>query len=466
MRSLRTRLLISHSLPLIIIIILIGFSLDYILETQILLPGFADELSNEARLIAELTANQPDIWDNEQYAQNYLYRLEPILSPIVTLYDREGVFLGSTDQNLNSNNLANVEIVEIFEEDSLIQTVYSRQQKASVVDAFVVVRNDMQVIKGIIQMTYHLEDVFEQFLALRRVIMSVLAVGLFLGAGIALALALDLGRTLQKIKISIQQLARGEDVISPIEQGPEEFRDLIRTVNLLVSRLTTVENNRRILLANLVHEIGRPLGALLPAVQALRAGGLENEELSRDLLIGMEEEISVLRRLLDDLMGLYDQSEGSFIIKKELINLSDWLPTILSAHQEAANMKGLSWATNIEPDLPFLNIDPERMSQAIGNLVNNAIKFTPQGGSILIEVFESDNGIWIQVKDTGTGIPFEEKAFVFSPFFRGKHNKRFPQGMGLGLSIARDLISSHQGHLDFESTPGEGSCFSIWLPIS
>ncbi len=104
MRSLRTRLLISHSLPLLIIILLAGFALDYVVETRILLPSFADELSNEAKLLAELTALQPDIWDEPQAAQAYLARLEPILAPYVSIFDLQGKLLGSTDPFLDIAN--------------------------------------------------------------------------------------------------------------------------------------------------------------------------------------------------------------------------------------------------------------------------------------------------------------------------------------------------------------------------
>jgi len=97
MRSLRTRLLISHSLPLIIIILLTGFALDYLVETQILLPTFADELTNEAKLLAEFAALQADLWEESQNAQGYLSRLEPILGAYVSLFDSQGKFLGSTD---------------------------------------------------------------------------------------------------------------------------------------------------------------------------------------------------------------------------------------------------------------------------------------------------------------------------------------------------------------------------------
>jgi signal transduction histidine kinase len=317
---------------------------------------------------------------------------------------------------------------------------------------------------GVIQMTYRLENVYGQFLTLRRVIIGILTVGVFLGAGIALLLAINLSRSLQQVVVSIHQLATGQEVASPVEQGPEEIRDLVRTVNTLVTRLQTMETTRRKLLINLVHELGRPLGALLPAVQALEAGAVDNETLRQELLAGMEGEIGILRRLLDDLTGLYDQSMGSFVLANQPVNLNEWLPNLFRTHREAAYVKGLSWQSKIPADLPVLEVDPDRLAQAIGNLVNNAIKFTPRGGAVTVEAGVKANEVWIRIQDTGPGIPVEDQGFVFTPFFNGRSETRFPQGMGLGLSIAHELVKAHQGHLEFESIPGEGSCFIIWLP--
>ena len=445
MRSLRTRLLISHSLPLLIILLLTGFALDYVVETRILLPNFAAELTNEAKLLAELTALQPNIWEKSQNTQAYLSQLEPILAPYVTIFDLQGKFLGSTDPLLNITNLPEIKLEEVLLEDVLIQTAYSRHLEASVVDVFVPVRSDTEAIMGVVQMTYHLKNVYGQFLALRRVIIGILTVGVFLGSGIALLLAINLSRALQQITVSIQQLATGKEVASPEEQGPEEIRSLLRTVNILVTRLRTLETTRRKLLANLVHEIGRPLGALLPAVQALEAGAIENESLRQELLAGMENEIGILRRLLDDLTGFYDQSVGSFRLENQLVDLNEWLPNRLHSQREAAYAKGLHWQSNISNELPVMKVDPDRLAQAIGNLTHNAIKFTPPGGTVTVDAGIHANEVWIRVQDTGPGITVDDQQVLFTPFFRGRAETRFPQGMGLGLSISRDLITAHQG---------------------
>ena len=212
MQSLRTRLLISHSLPLIIVILLAGFALDYLVETQILLPNMADELTNEAKLLAELAAMQSDIWDDPENAQAYLTRLKPLLGAFVTVFDSQGKYLASTDPYVqNSGNPAAINLEKAQLEDSIIQTAYGVKQEASIVDVFVPVRKEAKTIIGVIQMTYHLENVYDQLLDLRRGIIAILTVGVLLGSGIALLLSANLNRALLQINISIKKLATGQE---------------------------------------------------------------------------------------------------------------------------------------------------------------------------------------------------------------------------------------------------------------
>ena len=97
--------------------------------------------------------------------------------------------------------------------------------------------------------------------------------------------------------------------------------------------------------------------------------------------------------------------------------------------------------------------------------MSNAVKYTPAGGEVAISAGVEDANVWIRVRDTGIGIPSEEQARIFEPFYRGTTGRRFPQGMGLGLSIARDLLAAHGGRIEVESTPGVGSTFTLWLPM-
>ena len=469
MRTLRTRIIISHILPLLIVLLLMGIGLDYVLEVRILLPNLSDELINEAMLFVEMTKNNQPIWDDPVAAQDYLDSIEPIMDPFVMLLDLQGQILASTDPS-DTGQIGSViesreRFAEALERGASIQTMYSRQLEANIVDVLVPARRSDGQVVGVLRMSYHLENVYGQFLSLRYTILGIIAIGILLGVIMAILLALNLGNALSQLSYAVQQLTTGKEYSPPLEHGPEEIRILLRSVNSLVERLRELENMRGKLLTNLIHEIGRPLGALLLAVQALQAGAGQDKAMQEDILAGMGEELSMLQRLLNDLTRLHDQVLGVMELKIQPVPLVQWLPNVLRTHQEAVNTKGLLWQVTISEELPTIDADPNRLAQAIGNLVNNAIKFTPSGGTVSVDAGVQDNEVWIRVNDNGPGIPLDEQVNIFKPFYRGLSENRFPQGMGLGLSIARDLVEAHHGRLEFTSVPGEGSSFTIWLPF-
>jgi signal transduction histidine kinase len=233
----------------------------------------------------------------------------------------------------------------------------------------------------------------------------------------------------------------------------------------LVEQHRGLEKTRQLLLANLVHELGRPLGAILSAVQALQGGADRDEVLGQEILGGIEQEIGRLRRLLDDLTRLHGRALGSLEIERRPVVLADWLMNLLVPWRKAAEAKGLDCQVTLADDLPEVELDPDRMAQAVGNLFSNAIKFTPPGGTISLVTGTNDDVVWISVSDTGPGIAAKEQEQIFAPFYRGRTDRRFPQGMGLGLSIPRDLVLAHGGQLEVTSTLDKGSRFTISLPL-
>jgi signal transduction histidine kinase len=246
------------------------------------------------------------------------------------------------------------------------------------------------------------------------------------------------------------------------------MRKLALTVNQLVDQLNSLEHARRQLLANLVHELGRPLGAIRSAIQALLHGADKDAQLSHDLLNGMDEETIRLQHLLEDLAGLHDQLLGKLELNRLPIKINDWLMSTLSPWEAAARQKGLGWALEVAPDLPVVVMDPDRMAQAVGNILSNAIKFTQSGGQISTTVKIQDGFLSVQVADTGPGIPVEEREKIFQPFYRVRQGHRIVEGMGLGLSIARDVVAAHGGRIELESTAGPravGSCFDLKIPV-
>ncbi|HZE21433.1 MAG TPA: HAMP domain-containing sensor histidine kinase, partial [Desulfobaccales bacterium] len=323
-----------------------------------------------------------------------------------------------------------------------------------------------QKVLGVVRLSHELITVFQRFLRLRYLIAGVLLGGLLLGAVTGWVLALNLERPLSEATEAVSRLATGQ-VLAPVpERGPEEIHQLMHTVNTLVERLQSAEEARRQLLANLVHEIGRPLGALRSAIYALLSGAEGDEALRQELLVGMNQEIGHLRRLLDDLAGLHEQAFGALELHVEPTAISQWLSRMLPPWREAALARGIQWKADIEPDLPSLAVDSDRLAQALGNLLSNAIKYTPRRGLVSVSAGADEEKLWIAVKDTGPGIAQDDQERIFTPFFRSQPGRRFQQGMGLGLGIARDLVAAHGGWLELESTTGLGSTFIINLPLS
>jgi two-component system sensor histidine kinase BaeS len=468
-RTLRRRLILSHVLPLLVIMPVIGIALVYVLETTIVLPGLSRELTAEGISLGELAAQQAGIWTDPRAAQAFADQLSPSRTARVGLVGANRLLLATTaagDLSRVGQPVTDPELPRALAGEVVVQNDYGRQLRSQRVDVFVPVKSASQTTLGVVRLTYPLDAIQVRFRELRLIIFGVLAVALLLGSGLGLLLAGQLERPLKQITQAVDGLAGGGELALLVEQGPDEVSVLVRAVNALTARLHELEESRRRLLANLVHELGRPLGALYSAVQALQGGAAEDTALRDELLLGMELELKALRGLTDELTHLHAQVLGPLELKRRPTALGEWLPPLIAPWREAALRDGLGWNVALAPGLPTLNVDPERLGQAIGNLLSNALKYTPRGGTLTVGAAAEEHGARIWVGDTGPGIPPDEQGRVFDPFYRGQNARRFPQGLGLGLSIARDVVVAHAGRLELESTPGQGSRFSIWLPAS
>lgn len=469
MRTLRSRLILSHILPIVIIVPLVGVALIYILETQVLLTNLSNELTRQAALTAKMAAQQPGIWHDDAAARIFVTNISTHQQSQVMLLDPYGKLItssraddaGQVGQRVSLPNLSN-----ILAGDHQVQINYNRNLQIQVAEILVPIVDANQQVIGIVRLTRQLSDASEQFHRLRYIIAGVLVGELLLGIMLGLVLALDLERSLRRVTEAIYGVASGRRWATLPERGPQEIRLLLRAFNTLIERLRMMEEARRRLLANLVHEVSRPIGALQAAIEALLNGADQDEVFRRQLLQGMEAETDRLQPLLTNLTELHDQVLGTLELNCRPTNLTEWLPRTIITWREAAQAKGLRWQAVIPDMLPTLEIDPDRLAQVLGNLLSNAIKYTQPEGTISLEAGVEGESVWIRVSDTGLGISSEERERIFEPFYRTHPGRRFPQGLGLGLTIVRDLIVAHGGRLAVESEPGRGSQFTIWLPRS
>jgi signal transduction histidine kinase len=467
-RSLRGQLILSHIIPSLLIIPLMGIALVYILGNRFILPNLVNQLADDALVIGEVARQEPGLFQDTGLAQKVLAYGRPDTTTRVMILDTQGRIIGSsdpTDENRIHTIPTHPELVDALNGQTVKTGDFSQAMQGEVVDVFVPVFDDHNQVLGIIRMTYRFATVFDLLLRLRYLIFSIFSVGIVFSAFLGLFLAFYISRPIQNVTHAIRELATGHRTESLPEQGPMEIESLQQSANFLVSRLHDLEADRRQLLVNLVHELGRPLGGLRTGIQVLRRGAKDDPEVLDELLEGLEEETSLLRHLLEDLSQLHDHVLGVLELDRQPVKISDWLDSRLGSFRLSAAQKGLEWRENIPEDLPEMNIDPLRIGQVVGNLINNAIKYTPRRGTVTISAGKNDREVWIRVEDTGPGIPGDELKNIFVPFFRGSKSKRIKQGMGLGLTIAKDLTLAHQGRLTVDSKPGSGSKFTIWLPL-
>jgi len=466
--TLRRQFVLSHILPVLVVIPLLGLALVYVLETQVVLPGLAQSLQAQARLVAQIARSRADLWGDPTQAQALAASLGRRLTARVMLLAPGGRLLASSDR-ADAANLGQPldlpDLPDALAGHTTTRVTYSQQMDVEIADVLVPVANSDRTIVGIIRLTQRQASVSAQFLRLRYLITGVLAAGLLLGMAAGWMLALNLARPLRQTTQAIDRLAGGRHLAPLPETGPEEIGLLARAFNLLVARIQDLEHARRQLLSNLVHELGQQLGAVGSAVQALLRGADEEPAVRQELLLGIDAGMGRLQRLLDDLARLHDQVVGTLDLARRPVALGEWLPVALIPWREAAQAKGLQWEAAMSDDLPILTIDPDRIAQALGNLLSNAIKYTAPGGSVAISAGIVPDAVCIAVQDSGAGILPEEREHVFAPLYRGRTSQRFPEGMGLGLTIARDLVVAHGGQLRIDSSTERGSRFLLQLPI-
>jgi len=470
MKSLRARLILSYLLPQLLILPLLGLSLAYIIESQILLADLASNLRRIALAAVQSAATRPAIWQDTRQAEDFARRFSDILQREVILLKPDGDLqaapLGDAGQ---LPRLSSAELASLLAGETLVSSHYDLSLDTMHVEALAPVLDARQVVVGIVRVTDRLGNVYANFQSIRNLEIAATLLAMLAAVGLGTWLARRTELRLQAIMTAVEQVAESGEataVPDPRSEGiPPEFGRVFAAVSALSDRLRASDEARKRLLANLVHEVGRPLGALQAAVHAMQRGAVEDPALRQDLLQGMDDQIERLKPLLDNLASLYVLSSQPVELQREQIELGEWLPRILVTWHAAAQAKSLEWQCDLPGDLPAVWIDANRMAQVIGNLVANAIQYTPEGGCIRVEAGGEARRIWIAVEDNGIGITPEERQHIFEPFYRSPRVRRFPQGMGLGLSLAADIVRLHGGDLQVSSEVGRGSRFTVYLAV-
>ena len=270
-----------------------------------------------------------------------------------------------------------------------------------------------------------------------------------------------------------EEIAFGEenpiilDVTISAVHGLPEGEEKTMMVFHDVTRLKRLEKMREDFVANVTHEIKTPLTAIIGFIDTLQGGALDEKETAKKFLQIISENAHRLSRLVDDLITLSRIELGEMKLQFEGVSVAEIIGNALPVFEAKAADKSLTMDTHIPDGLPLIHADRDKVVQIIVNILDNAVKFTPDGGKISVSASEDGRGyVVIEVSDTGMGIPKSEIPRLGERFYRmDKTRSRDLGGTGLGLSIVKHLLKAHQGSMEIESQVGSGTTISLYFPI-
>jgi signal transduction histidine kinase len=289
-------------------------------------------------------------------------------------------------------------------------------------------------------------------------------IGFLVGVVVALLFVWYLGRRLTK---PVLALSRAADAVAdrrygaelPEPRGDDEIAQLTERFRGMTERLAAAEAYERNFLVRVSHELRTPLTAIRGHVEALREGLAEDPEAREASLAVVRAETDRLVRLVGDLVDLAKLDAHRFTLEEHEVELRRLLEQAYQSFTEQARRREIDYRSSLGAD-PVLHTDGDRVLQIVSNLLDNAFAWTPDGGTVSLELGQSNGTVSVAVSDSGPGIPAEERERVFRPFVSDGDG----QSIGLGLAISLELAHALGGELSLESEVGKGSRFELKLP--
>lgn len=241
-------------------------------------------------------------------------------------------------------------------------------------------------------------------------------------------------------------------------RGPRELRSLARAFNAMSARLETSEEQRRRLLADVTHELRTPLTIMQGNLEALLDGMYPADAAHLEPIL---DETRVLSRLVDDLRTLSLAEAGALTLHREPTDMADLVSDAVASFRTQADTAGIALVAAVDGALAQVEVDPVRIREVLANLLSNALRYTPRGGTVRVGASSADGQVRVVVRDSGPGIAAEALPHVFDRFYKSDESP----GAGLGLAIAKSLVVAHGGGIEATSAAGVGTEMRLWLPV-
>ena len=265
-----------------------------------------------------------------------------------------------------------------------------------------------------------------------------------------------ISRPMDDLIDAARRIEKGDYSAHIPEHGPQELRSVARAFNSMSARLKTSDEYRRSFLADVAHELRTPLSVIRGQAEAIADGVYPGDH---DHVAPILDATRTLEVLVEDLRTLVLTEAGSLVLNREHIEPGALVQDVMASFEAQGEAFGVGLASSIDAAVPMVDVDPARIRSALANVLSNAIRHTPAGGSIRVEVHAAGGQVVITVQDTGEGIAPELLPRIFERFVRGPGST----GSGLGLAITHDIVTAHGGTIEVQSQVGTGTTVRIAL---
>ena len=317
-------------------------------------------------------------------------------------------------------------------------------------------------IVGVLRFTTSLQPINEQ---LRYVIWIFVLMGLLtiaISSIISFGLANGVVSPIKQVTSVAEKMAKGDFQVRCKKKSNDEVGRLADTLNYMANEIIEKERIKNEFLASVSHELRTPLTSIKGWAVILNSTSPEEAEIFKDGLKIIEKETERLSGMVEELLDFSKLLSGKISLKFKRTSMTDLIEYIKRHMTPVAQRNRINFEVEYPKQLPEISIDENRIKQVLINVLDNAFKFTSQGGLVSFKVYVEEDFIVMIVQDNGCGIPSHELPYVKEKFFKGKNSKA---ASGIGLSVSNEIIIKHEGQLDIESQEGKGTKVIIKLPI-
>ena len=324
--------------------------------------------------------------------------------------------------------------------------------------------DDGQII-GAVLLSTPVTELREAIQAVEKQLMTVFVVVAAAASVAALIFAVTLTAPIKALNRTIRRMGKGDLSARVNIRASGELKALADSYNAMAEKIENFDQSRSQFVQNASHELKTPLATMKILLENLIYQPDMPAELRAEFMQDMNHEIDRLSGIITDLLTLTQMDEKSAAPNRATVDFSALCEDSIHALQPAADKAGLTLTENIE-NAVFLSGDESKLSQVVYNLIDNAIKYTPAGGQVSVTLASDSHQAMLTVRDTGIGIPEQDVGHIFDRFYRvDKARSRATGGTGLGLSIVRQMVQLHGGEITVTSSSGEGSVFTVTLPL-